>query len=121
MKRNLFYIVVVLLLGVAIYFFIIEKENTTLDAVERKFNVDDTGTIGRIDISSMSGQKISLERRPDGWWVNNHYPARKDAVRLLLSTIKTLSIKYPVPESANNNIVKDMAANNKKVTIYDRN
>ena len=46
------------------------------------------------------------------------YPAQKFNIEMLLSTIHDLQVKEPVPISARNNIIRQMAANSVKVEIY---
>lgn len=120
MKKNLIYLLILAVLAAAVYYFVVKQRNSTLLEEEKNFSVEDTAAIGRILIADMNGQKIALERKQDIWWVNGNYPARKDAVQLLLSTIKNISVKFPVAEAASNNVIKQLAAQNKKVEIYDR-
>lgn len=120
MKKNILYLLLLAALAVAVYYFVVKQKKSTLAEDEMNFAVEDTSAVGKIWIADMSGKKISLERKQDGWWVNDKYPARKDAIELLLSTVKNIRIKYPVAEAANDNVVKELAAQNKKVEIFDR-
>ncbi len=121
MKRNILYLLLLAILAMAVYYFVVKQQNSTLAEDEMNFAVEDTAAVGKILIADMNGKKIALARKQDGWWVNDKYPARKDAVELLLSTIRNIRIKFPVAEAANDNVVKELATQNKKVDIFDRN
>lgn len=121
MKKNILYLLLLTVLSVSVYYFVWKQRSSTLEEEEKNFAVDDTASVGKIRIADMNGKKISLEKKQDGWWVNDKYPARKDAIELLLSTIKNIRIKYPVAEAANDNVIKELSAQNKKVEIFDRN
>lgn len=121
MKRNLIYFIILVALGIAAYFFVINKPWGTLNTDETAFAVDDTAAIGKIFIADMQGKKVILERQKNFWIVNGKFPVRNDYMEMLLSTIKRVTINYPVPETAMNMVVKEMASHNKKVEIYDRN
>ncbi|MEI7801476.1 MAG: hypothetical protein WCI97_02405 [Bacteroidota bacterium] len=120
MKKNLLYLFILLLLGFAVYYFVFMKGSSTLPVNEKNFAVEDTANIGKIFIADMSKNSVTLERGNNGeWLINQKFFARPDAMQTLLSTIKQLSIKYPVAEAARNNALKSLATNNCKVEIYD--
>ena len=120
MKKNFLYSLLLIVIGLAVYYFIIRKGNSTLPINEKNFAVDDTAGIGKIFIADMEKKSVTLERNSNGvWTVNDKYEVRPDAISLLLKTIRQLSIKYPVATAARNNVLKSMATNNCKVEIYD--
>ena len=121
MKRNLIYFIILIALVVGAYFLVIRKPWGTLNVDETAFAVDDTASIGKIFIADMQGKKVILERQKNFWIVNGKFPVRNDYMEMLLSTIKRVTINYPVPQTAMNMVVKEMASHNKKVEIYDRN
>ncbi len=120
MKKNLLYLLALIVVVFAVYYFVFRKGNSTLPVNEKNFAVDDTARIGKIFIADMNKQSVTLERNKNGGWiVNGKLAARADAVSVLLKTIKQLSIKYPVSEAARNNVLKSLATKNCKVEIYD--
>ncbi|HYV94162.1 MAG TPA: DUF4340 domain-containing protein [Chitinophagales bacterium] len=121
MKRNLIFLLILVALALGSYFFVIRKSWSTLNTDETAFAVDDTGAIGKIFIADMQGQKVTLERQRNFWIVNEKFPVRNDYIESLLSTLKRLSVDYPVPKAAMNKVVTEMAAHNKKVEVYDKN
>ncbi len=122
MKKNLIYFIVLIIIGAAVYFFVFKKGNSTLPINEKNFAVEDTASIGKIFIADMNKRSVILERDMNGGWlVNQKNPARAEAISVLLKTIKQLSIKYPVPETARNNVLKNLSSDNIKIEIYDLN
>ncbi|MFM1874800.1 MAG: hypothetical protein RL266_537, partial [Bacteroidota bacterium] len=83
------------------------------------FAVEDTSAITKIFLADKTGQTVVLERKSTAeWMVNKDHKARKDAVDVLLKTIKRVEMKAPVANSAHDNIVKLMAGKSTKVEIY---
>lgn len=120
MIKNIIYFIILIVLGGAAYFLVFKKGNSTLPVNEKNFAVDDTANIGKIFIADMSKKSVTLQRGLNGgWFVNKRIPVRTEAINILLKTIKQLSIKYPVPETARNNVLKSLSSDNIKVEIYD--
>jgi hypothetical protein len=108
-------------LSLSVYFLIIKKSSGTLNEKEEAFAIDDTSAIGKIFIADMKGKSVVLQRSKDTWIVNNKYEVRNDIIKTLISTLKRVKVSYPVPHSAEKTVVTNLASNNKKVEIYDRN
>jgi hypothetical protein len=118
MKKNLksiILLVVLLIIATIIYF---KNHNSTIREELKDFAVEDTASVDKIFMVDKSNQKVLLERIDGQWIVNNKYPARKDAMDILLKTINRLTVKQPVPKSAFNTIVSLLAAQSMKVEIY---
>jgi hypothetical protein len=85
------------------------------------FAVDDTSSINKIFMVSMSGKQVTLERTKSKFWlVNGKFNARIDAMKNLLTTIKDMRVREPVAKSALENISKDLASSATKVEIYQK-
>lgn len=119
MSRTLVYILIALLLGIAVWYFVIRKDNPF--SAEANFSVKDTNSIGRIFLASKSGETITLDHRADGWYVNKNYKAYWAMVHNLLDAIANQTVDFPVPKSEYNNVIKEMAASSIKTEIYDKN
>jgi hypothetical protein len=120
MKKNLLYLLILIVLAAGAYLLVIKKPWGTLNVDETAFAVADTSAIVKIFIADMEGNKILLERTKDGWIVNKQYAVRPDYIEKLLTTIKNVAVSYPVAASAQSTVVKEMASHNKKIEIYDR-
>jgi hypothetical protein len=87
---------------------------------DRDFAVKDTQNVYRIFLADRDGETILLERKEDGWMLNQKYPAFEHTVNMLLSTLAELHVKYIPPRAAVPGLVSDVAANGIKVELYDR-
>lgn len=120
MKRNQIYVLLLVILGIAVYVLVFRKPASTLNEAEKSFAVEDTAAIFRIFMADMEGRKVVLERENDGWMVNKKYEVRNDYMKSLLSTIKRLNVSHPVPEAAQKTVITALASTNKKVELYDQ-
>ena len=62
MNRNLIYLLILVVLGTAVYFFVIKKSAGTLNERDKSFAVEDTAAIGKIFIADMQGKKVMIKR-----------------------------------------------------------
>ncbi len=121
MKKNRTAIILVVLLGTISFWFIINKGKGTIKETLRDFAVADTASISKIFLADKSGNAVTLERQPSGHWtVNGKYNARMDALKTLLNTIKKIDIKEPIGKSAQDNVIKRLAAKAVKCEIYQK-
>ncbi|MBA3828034.1 MAG: hypothetical protein H0X33_03775 [Taibaiella sp.] len=119
MRKTLLYLVILLILGAGVYYFIFSSKSS-FGTGETSFNIQDTGAIGKIFIANTSGESVLLRRTDSGWTVNDKYLALSGNVHTLLLTLYKQAAVAPVPQNAHNNIVKSMAGNGIKVEIADR-
>ncbi|MGZ4061153.1 MAG: hypothetical protein ACXVPU_19130, partial [Bacteroidia bacterium] len=111
MKRNRIAIILVIILGSASFWYIVNNRKSTLNAEMRNFAVADTASITKIFLADKEGRTITLERHPEGnWTVNQKYAVRMDALQTLLETIKRVDVKEPVGKKAQDNVIKRLAA-----------
>lgn len=121
MKKNVWYLIVLIILVVAVYFFVFKSKMTTLNNKDNAFAVADTGSITKIFLANMSGKTITLKRGANHWTMNNTYAVRGDMIQILLSTIKDVAVRYPVADAAHNNVMKELSTTAIKVELYDKN
>jgi len=117
-KRNYLQILIAVGLLIVSLWLITNKKSTTLEIESGNFAIDDTSGVDKIFLANRAGQTVLLEKTGNSWMVNKKYPVRKDAIQTLLHTFKNLHIKSPVPNSARNTVIKDMAVVGVKVEIY---
>ena len=119
MKKNrLTIVLLVLLVGVAI-FVISKNKRKTLTGNDDDFAVRDTASIDKLFIANKLGATALLEKNEKGvWLINGKYPARRDAVKLLLVTFMRAQIKFPAPQAAQENLLKEIASKGTKCEIY---
>lgn len=105
--------------GVSIYLYKNKTSTSTLQKEARDFAVMDTASITKIFLADKEGHKITLQRKANGWLVNDKYPCRPDAISLLLYTMKMVDVKSPVSKTAKEGVIKLMSAKSVKVEIYN--
>ena len=115
-KKQLFYLVLILLLSAIIWFLSADTKSTITN--DNNFSISDTSSVSKIFIADRSGTTITLDRVEDKWIVNNKYEVRKDAITTILNTIKQIKIQRPVPKNALKNVIKNLATTGVKVEIY---
>jgi len=122
MKKNLIGILILLVLGAIAYFVYQQRGSGTIKPELHDFAVEDTAGITKIFLADKMGQTVLLERKSDReWTVNKDHKARKDAIDMLLKTIKRVEMTAPVAKTAHDNIVKLLAGKSTKVEIYKGN
>jgi hypothetical protein len=118
MRNKKTLIALLILAAVAAYFYF-NKSRSTISGELSGFAVKDTASVSRIFISTQENDKVELERAKNGIWkVNGKYTARKDAIQLLLETFYRIDVMSPVPQTAFETVVKQLASSGTKVEIY---
>lgn len=121
MKKNIIYLIIFLVLLIVSYFLVFRDKLSTLGQKDTDFAIEDTSEVYKIFMADMKGNKILLEKNNSVWMLNKKYNAREDAIQTLLTTFNKIRIAYPVPKSAHNTVVADLASNNIKAEIYNNN
>lgn len=120
MKKNLIGLAILLILGATAFYVYQQRGSGTIKPELHDFAVEDTARVTKIFLANKTGDKVTLERNgTNGWLVNKDHKARKDAVDVLLKTIKRVEMKAPVAKTAHDNIVKLLAGKSVKVEIYE--
>jgi membrane-bound inhibitor of C-type lysozyme len=122
MKKSTIIILTVLiaLAGLSIYIYKSKGKTSTIDKEASNFKYKDTAAIDKIFLANKDGKQILVERKKEGWIVDNKYHARPDVIELLLYTIKSVEVKSPVSKSARNSVIKIMASKSTKIEIYSK-
>ncbi|MCH8329808.1 MAG: hypothetical protein IH946_00225 [Bacteroidetes bacterium] len=120
MNKTLIYIIILLALGVASWFFVFQEDNRTVDMDETHFHIEDTSKVYKIFMADMGSQEILLERTLSGWRLNGEERARPDGIDLILGTMNRIRVDYPVPSAGRDNIIKLLASDATKVEAYDK-
>ena len=122
MKRNKTALIAVIILGGASLWFLFHNGSGTIKPTLKDFAVEDTASITKIFLADKSGHTVSLERQSPGrWMVNGKYDVRRDAMLVLLNTIRKVDVKEPVGKNAVNNVIKRLAGKAVKCEIYQNN
>ena len=120
MKKNTVYILLVLVLVVIAVVLLLNNKKTTLKKELRDFAIADTSVVDKIFLVDKENNKVELTRKDGIWKVNKKFTARKDAVDVLLETLANMQVRYPVPKSSHNTVVKRMSTQSTKVEVYSK-
>jgi hypothetical protein len=118
-KNSTLLIITFLIVALAAYF-IYKRKDSTIDNTKISFAVFDPSQIKKIVITEPDKKVASLVKSESGdWMINERYKCRNDNMKSLLQAIEKVRIKYPVPNAAVNNVLKDIATIGIKVEIFN--
>lgn len=81
--------------------------------------IEDTASVTKIQIISKEPDEVVLTRESNGQWiVNGKFPARHDAVEVLLETFYGVRLRNYPQQSAVENIFRRMASYGKEVKVW---
>ena len=115
-KKFLFFF---LFSGLILFFYNYTKELKTES--EKKFAIEDIGSIDKIFLSDRKGTNLTLVKKDKRWIVNELYNVRNDAISTLLNTVGELEVQRPVSNTSYNNVITQLATTGVKVEIYYKN
>ncbi len=118
-KRVVLPLIILILVGSTAFWVITRERDSTLNVESTNFSVKDTAAIDKIKLSNMKGGSVTLKRRDNGkWMVNGDYRANESKIRTLLTTIKDVEVKSPVPLNSRQNVIKSLASQNVQIDIH---
>jgi len=83
------------------------------------FAVVDTSDVHFIRLTDEQGNIVELKRDEKSWSLNDEHKARPDAVNILLSTIRKVTVRAPVSQNQMKSVLKNIISNHTLVEIYD--
>jgi len=119
MRKTIVYIILLVVLGLGVYYFLFSNKNV-FGADEAGFTVQDTAAIHTIFMADKAGNTVKLERSEKGWLLNDSIPAIQATVNTLLKTMNQQQAQYPVNEGSHNMVVKNLSATGIKVELYKK-
>ncbi len=118
--RILTIISIVLCLLVAIIYLFPQLKKLT--EWERNFAVEKIEKVHKIEIKdNAKNEVLKLTKRDSIWYVNDSIEARPGTVMDILSLLEGISISYPVSKASMKNVLNEMIAKYKLVTVFDEN
>jgi hypothetical protein len=119
MKRNRLLFILTILVVIIGVLFLVNRRYTTLDDAESGFAIADTASVTKIFIVDKNNRSVLLMKEAPGkWMLNDKLLAQNFNVTMLLRTMKDLTVRYPVPLAARDNVIRRMATISRKVEIY---
>ena len=100
---------------------LVRKDETTLDAGETDFAVQDTAAVRQIKLTARQQDRdlfAARLTRQDGYWtVNDSARAKPSAVNQLMAVLHRMRVSEPVHENARDNVFKYIKEDHIKVEI----
>jgi len=119
MKKNKYILIIVIVLAVIAAFLWFSKSSGTISSKMKDFAVKDTASITKVFLVDKKNKSVLLEKIKQGeWLLNGKHKVRSSGIDMLLETMKRVVPKAPVPRSAHDNVVKQLAAASVKVEVY---
>jgi len=119
MKKNKNILTVTLILALVAVVLIYRTRSGTIKEDLKDFAVKDTAAITQIFLADRNGHSVLLQRKDQGgWMVNNKYGVRREAIKTLLLTIRSVAVKSPVAKAGYNGVIKGLATEGIKCEIY---
>ena len=120
MKKNKVTVIITTVLVIIALGLVFTNNKDTFTDKTKKFDIEDTAAVTKIFLSDKKNNNILLTRGEGDWLLNNKFTARKEAINLFLLTLKDIRVKFPVPKTAHNTIIKHLATAGVKVEIYQK-
>lgn len=119
-KSGLYLVVLLVLLALASVLYL--KENNKHDpALERAFQVLDMESLSKIQLDDRKGNEMYLEKVDGTWLLNGEEEVRPAILSQLLGALANMYAEVPVPEVAQDNVLKQMLNISTKVSLYQNN
>lgn len=98
MKKQTYILFIVSLLLVAVVLLMVDTGMWGKTPLPGQFRIDRHADIVKVEMTGQDDSRVSLERAPDGqWWLNETYRANESAIRDLLSILRRMETRRPVP------------------------
>ncbi len=118
MKNNRLALLITLgLLLIAGSLYFVKQRGLSLPA-DANFVIADTSSVTKIFIADLDTNHVLLERKANGWELNEKYKAQQRKVDELLATMQRVSVRAPVSKASHDNVITRMAGISVKVEMY---
>lgn len=121
MKKFFPYIVVIIVLAVAVVWFIKNQSKGTINEREGNFAVKDKNEISKVILTETDKQPIEISSANGMWMVNGKYAAREDMIESLLTVATRVTSLCPVPAAAHDNVIRELMTHHVRVEFFDKN
>ena len=118
MKKNWIYLILLIGVAAVAYFVVFREEDSLFGGEESHFTVADSSAVTTLFLASKNDEQVTLRRQPDGWIVNDSFPARQDAIEFLLDALIHQKGEQPVPVSYHDYAIRKLSTNSTKIEVY---
>ena len=123
MKRNFLLAGLFILLLGGYFLFVYDQDQTSLPAREVAFAVADTGAVHRIVLTRMvegeATARVQLDRQPEGWTLDQRYPAFLPRVRQMLKALHGLHVQEVLYDQGVVTAGRLLDAVHTRIELYD--
>lgn len=121
MKKTILLFILFLIIGGGTYLFINQApdKGSSGKGWDVSLTVPDTDKIHRIFIAKKTGTNYNLEKRTDGWYVDNKHRVRPAKIDYIFETLRRQRVKFIPTKEASKNAIKSIASTGIKVETYD--
>lgn len=119
MKKFLPYLIVTVVLGATLGYFMYSFSPSTLEKNESNFAFKDIDEITQIQLSDNKGTKILLSKNESGQWLaDKQYEVGEMPLGLLFEALQKVQTQGPVSEKGTPNVIRDLLHTHHKIEIY---
>jgi len=118
MKKNILYLMILIILGFLTYYFVFREDQPDYDINEANFTVANIDDITTVLLTNLQGQKIKLTKKEGEWMANDTIEITQSRMRDLLDALHNQGPLQPVKIGSHDEVIKQMSANNTKVEVY---
>lgn len=118
--KSIFILTFSVLLLAAALFFTRSPRQSTIAPGKSNFRLEAGADIVRIEMLDHNKLKLVLEKDQNQvWWVNAEHKANEPAVRELISTLRNLSVRLPVPLSEKDSVNDRLDKEGLRVDVFE--
>jgi hypothetical protein len=118
MRKNLFFVAVILILCGILYVIKYKKTHSSLEG--SNFSIEDISDIGSIELSDKGGNKTQIILSGKTWLVDNTYPAEIAKMNTLLETLNKIQVDMPVSQKLRPIAIENLRLHSIEVKIKDK-
>jgi hypothetical protein len=119
MKKLWPYLIVVLVLGGALGYFLYTNAPSTIEKKESDFAIKDLKTVTKVLLTNEKGNRTELKKNDkEVWMVNGGYEAGDEPLSLLFSAIQKMTVRGPVPLNGIDNVLRELLKKHSRVEIF---
>jgi hypothetical protein len=121
MQKKTVYLLLSIIVIIAIFFFLYNKNISTLAGNEKDFGYKNTNQIDKIFITNKANKEfVTLTKSSNKEWrVNDKFEANWSQIDIILQTLRTIQVKKPVSNAELETVKRNLSLSGTKVEIYE--
>ena len=121
MKKKSIYLLLSILIIIAAFLVLHNKNISTLSSNEKNFGFKNTNFIDKIFITNKANKEFVTLTKTEAkeWRVNDKYEANWSQIDIILQTLRTIQVKKPVSNAELETVNKNLSISGTKVEIHE--